>query len=120
MEKITNEVVEFTMENILSGAFATAHGSSKGASKVFEGYASLRLLEESGQVLSDSVRATIVAMPYKWFFYKKLSDNNNGNIIITFHTKKAPKEWIYATIDTQTGSVMATFKTIQDAKQSLK
>jgi hypothetical protein len=105
-----NNTMPFTWENIQKGVF----GGKNGKSSNWNQFASLRLLLESGQKLSEVAKKTIEDIKYKWYYYNRKSDNNKGNIIIGLH-KKDVEGWVYLVIDTKTGEIK-DFNKIVDAK----
>lgn len=107
----------FNYEAWKNGEYNKGKGGAREAE--FQMFASLRLLLESGQEISDEALQIIKDMSCKWYYYKKISDENKGNIIIGLH-KKDLAGWLYLIIDTQTGEELGHFTKIQDAKSSFK
>lgn len=108
------EVVEFNIDNILLGKFATkGSGSSKGR---FTMYTSYRLLKESGIELSKKQTELIDRTQYKWNYWK-ITDDAKGTIIISLH-KKDINVWSYVVINFD--GTYASFNSITDAKNSIK
>lgn len=114
MKETNQEKVVFNVENIQKGLF----GSKQGGGKISDWnmFASLRLLEESGQQLSEQMRGFVNSIKYKWYYYNKKSDNNQGNIIIGLH-KKDVEGWIYVVVN-QDGEYEEYEKLI-DAKNNI-
>lgn len=108
-----NNKVEFNLKNIMAGKFGERKSGKVGEWKM---YASYRLLQESGQEISDEMNNFITNIKYKWYYYKKLSDDNKGNVIIGLH-KKDVEGWVYVVVK-QDGSYK-DYSTIQEAKQNL-
>ena len=104
---------EFTLENIEKGLFDTKKIGNKTDWQMF---ASLRLIIESEQTMTEEALSIIKDQKYKWYYYKKLSDNNTGNIIIGLHKKDIPS-WLYIVVDTKTGS-KKEYKSLREAKDS--
>lgn len=102
---------EFNIENIINGEFNTT--KSKGTDWVK--YSSIRLLEESGFVAEREQKNLINKLQYKWYYYKRISDNNTGSIIIGLH-KKEISTWLYVVINPD--GTYQEYKTIQEAKKS--
>jgi hypothetical protein len=79
-------------------------------------YSSIRLLKESGQNISEKMESILNDTKLKWYYYKKVVDNNTGSIIVGLHSKYL-EGWVYITIS-QNGDVQ-DYECIQDAKASL-
>lgn len=103
--------MEFNVKNIMEGSFNTTKSKAGDWIK----YASIRLLEESGFVAEPEQKKLIDSLKYKWYYFKRISDNNTGSIIIALH-KKDINQWLYVRINAD--GTYQEFKTIQDAKTS--
>lgn len=115
MTKIVESIEPaFNVENILTGVFASSKG---GKTSNFKMYSSLRLLTESGQQFSSEMMDFLTKVTLKWNYWKKLTDTNNGSIIVSLHTKKAPTSWLYVVVK-QDGTY-TEYSTIMDAKNNL-
>ena len=113
----TNDV-KFTLENIKSGAFAEAHGKTRNVE--FKIYNSLRLLIEAGYKFDDAkAENTIRTMQYKWTYWMHTTDRRFA--IVSLHTKKCPKDWLYIIINTK-GQIVEdkSYTTLEDAKENMK
>lgn len=108
-----DKTLEFTWENVQKGAFGRG-----GKTSDWNQFASFRLILESGQEISEIAKQVITDIKYKWYYYNRRSDENNGHIIIGLH-KKDIEGWIYLVIDNETGEILKDFTKLIDAKDFL-